>query len=416
MDPDDIAFRTRHAYICDDHTEDPAVAAFIRRHARGTYCDYCDRTSTDDPIAAPLVLLAELVEEVVLQEYNHADDEGVPWDSGEGGYQLVTPMTSYELLGGETDLNPTADAEVLQDLAAALGGDAWVQRNFYELSPSERLRVSWDGFVDVIKHQRRYFFLAGDRSIVDDDRDRVLPLALLRTLGEVVEEEGLIRSFQDLRIYRGRAHRADQQPTSAAELGAPPSNRALAANRMSPAGIAMFYGALDAETAIAETRGAEPNPESAITVGCFRPLRPLRLLDLSHLPTVPSAFDRERASRRVELAFLQHFARDLRLPVQRDGSEHVEYVPTQVVCEYLRTSHRFDNRQLIDGILFSSLRNQGGVSLVLFIGNQGARDVEGSPAEVAARAAADQGFLSLYEERRNGALLELESWALSSAY
>jgi hypothetical protein len=70
-----------------------------------------------------------------------------------------------------------------------------------------------------------------------------------------------------------------------------------------------------------------------------------------------------------DLVFVHAFARDLAKPITLDGREHIEYVPTQVVTEYLR----FVMPQSIDGILFSSAQN-GGVNCVIFCDTAGCVD------------------------------------------
>jgi RES domain len=73
--------------------------------------------------------------------------------------------------------------------------------------------------------------------------------------------------------------------------------------------------------------------------------------------------------------FLWSFARDLRKPVVLDGREHIEYVPTQVVTEYMR----WFPAAAIDGILYTSAQN-GGTSCVIFCGPGGCAD-EGSETD-----------------------------------
>jgi hypothetical protein len=53
MDPEGIAWRTPHAYVCDVHTDDYAVAEFIRENAEETHCDYCARTGENDGLHWP---------------------------------------------------------------------------------------------------------------------------------------------------------------------------------------------------------------------------------------------------------------------------------------------------------------------------------------------------------------------------
>jgi hypothetical protein len=149
-------------------------------------------------------------------------------------------------------------------------------------------------------------------------------------------------------------------------LGSPPPTKA-SANRMSPAGISMFYGSDDIPTVVAEI-GSHTTKRFAV-VGAFETTRPLWVVNLASLPTVPSVFDPQGREHYYELLFLHEFARDLSEPVVLDGREHIEYVPTQVVTEYMRWLPDV----AIDGLLFTSAQNSG-TSCVIFCGPEGCAD------------------------------------------
>ena len=69
----------------------------------------------------------------------------------------------------------------------------------------------------------------------------------------------------------------------------------------------------------------------------------------------------------MDLVFLHGFVADIRKPVVLDGREHIEYVPTQIVTEYLR----FLAPANVDGLLFQSAQTFG-VNCVIFSGAEGA--------------------------------------------
>jgi hypothetical protein len=168
-------------------------------------------------------------------------------------------------------------------------------------------------------------------------------------------------------LFRVRVHSETEDFTTAEQLGPPPPELARMANRMSPAGISMFYGALDQNTAVAETFDPNRAEGMAISIAEFRTAKPLVLLDLVVLPELPSQFDEESRHLRAPLIFLRDFVRDLTRPVERNGYEHVEYVPTQVVTEYVRYALRTPDDQSVDGLLYRSSRPSGDKSVVLFL-------------------------------------------------
>jgi hypothetical protein len=127
----------------------------------------------------------------------------------------------------------------------------------------------------------------------------------------------------------------------------------------------MTYVSEAIETALRET-AAEAG---TYAVGSFRALREITVLDLAELPPIPSLFAEiprslEYDPRRT-LIFLHEIARDISRPIAHDDHIHVEYVPTQVVTEYMRTVQTEDGRQL-DGIRYRSARHDDGISIVLF--------------------------------------------------
>lgn len=144
---------------------------------------------------------------------------------------------------------------------------------------------------------------------------------------------------------------------------------------MAPAGVPMFYAALDEQTALAEARDANPKA-TALSAGRFELRRPLLVVDLSTTPDVPSLFDEDLGRLRWAFIFLRFFAEAISEPYVRDDRIHIEYVPTQVVTEWFR--HRFDAErpEPIIGVMYRSSRHSPGVNVALFMDNSGACDPE----------------------------------------
>ena len=138
---------------------------------------------------------------------------------------------------------------------------------------------------------------------------------------------------------------------------------------MSPPGIVMFYGSDEPETALREVARVPECEADCYVVGEFRTLREMRILDLTRIRRIPSIFepvpDTLEYDPRPPLIFLNYFAAELSMPIAGDRSVHVEYVPPQVVTEFVRTEFRHEGLPL-DGIRYRSARHEGGTSLVLF--------------------------------------------------
>ena len=216
----------------------------------------------------------------------------------------------------------------------------------------------------MIMHERRFFFQ--DYGSDPYEPDLYSPREVLRTIFEYAEQMDLLRPLpQGAQLYRARYEGCKRKYQSPAELGPPPEEAAIQSNRMSPAGIPMFYGADDEETALRETY----NCPGYYVVGKFEIRRPGVLLDFTAIPPVPSLFEQipdtaEDRPRRL-LKFLHHVAEQVSVSIDRDGKEHLEYVPTQVVTEYIRDQLTWENLR-VDGIEYYSAVHPGHVSYVLF--------------------------------------------------
>ena len=138
---------------------------------------------------------------------------------------------------------------------------------------------------------------------------------------------------------------------------------------MSPAGIPMFYGAFDEKTVRAELY--DPTKRSQIiTVGIFETARHFKVVDLTRLPDLPSLFDTNNRHKRAALRFLEGFVRDLSAPIIKDGQEHIEYVPSQIVTEYFRKVFRTVRGEPVHGLIYQSSRKDMGRCCVLFFENE----------------------------------------------
>ena len=196
------------------------------------------------------------------------------------------------------------------------------------------------------------------------------PARMLDALATVVTEAGLVVKISaGSDFFRARSSPSNKPHTTARDLGPAPQDSA-AANRMSPMGIPMFYGASDEHTALDEISSTEPK-EDWFSVGKFVTARDFDLIDLTHLPRVPSIFDQESRSRRAPFQFLHSFAREISALVIRDSSrEHIDYVPTQILTEYFRRVYRTVKGDRVRGILYNSARRTGGKCCVLFFENK----------------------------------------------
>jgi hypothetical protein len=347
-------------YVCAKCFDDEGLKQFIESRAKSEECDFCGATA-NEPIAAPL---DEVIEHIAHCIGAYFDDPAntLPYESAEGGYQGATYSTDEVFEALDLDFPSDKGDRLRNAVSRGLGNVLWSDTEPFALSPAERLQFSWDHFCRVIKHQFRYFFAEHRRA----DDELYSPAEILQIIFRYARDEG---AFVTLRrgshIFRARHQPNGRKYATAATLGPPPVENAVQTNRMGPPGIVMTYAADDPKTALAETA----NEPGSFAVGEFVTERDALILDLTRLPPVPSPFaelpDSLEYDPRPRLLFLHGISREISRPIARDDRVHIEYVPSQVVTEYVRTAVKVDGR-LVDGIRYQSWRRKAQTALVLF--------------------------------------------------
>ncbi|MEE4209409.1 MAG: HEPN-associated N-terminal domain-containing protein [Parvularcula sp.] len=353
--------------ICSDCVEDDALKKWIGEHLCDNECRFCENKS-DRPIAASFEDFVGIVLNGIRFDYNDPDDEGIMYVSREGGYQAPT-YDSWDIMA-EYDIGSEA---VEDELVNVFIDKMWVQRDFYYGTRGDHLAFGWESFKEFVKHRSRYFFLQE----TSENRSEISPSEMLDTIARLMSSRlgayDLVVSIDEGAVFY-RVRLDDNAHTTADQIGPPQVQFATQSNRMSPAGIPMFYGAYDVETAIAETFDPKMGTDKIMSIGTFESLRQLRLLNLVDLPPVPSVFDEMRRGLIHSLRFLNGFAQSIAASIDRDGYEHIEYVPTQVVTEYFRRLFIATNGDTLDGIVYRSSREAGQRAIVLFCENQNCID------------------------------------------
>lgn len=361
--------------VCARCFRDDDIQAFIRAEAEAKECDFCKRKSRIRPLAAPLDEVFDFIFEAIEREYERAVD-ALGWDSAEGGYQGLH-WDSAELLEAIGLELPNDDGQLFDILVECLGDEVWCERDPYALREDDRLVGSWEEFCSSIKHKRRYFFLQKKKKRFYSEY--LAPSDLLRFISTTVKEYRLVRKLpRGSLVYRARQLKPGELLRSPYDFGPPPVERATKPNRMSPAGIVMFYGSDEPGTAMAEI---DDDPRLGIAVGTFKTTRDASILDLTRLPKRLGFFEQQPDSSEVNryaLEFLHRFVKSMAAKVAPGAQEHIDYVPTQVVTEWFRTAFRH-RRKTIDGIRYMSTQDPRGRSLVLFADRH---DVVLSPRQI----------------------------------
>jgi hypothetical protein len=353
--------------ICWRCLSNPYLRSYARSNATGWKCDFCHRSSRKHPSAVPFDKVMQIIASAIHARYNDANNETIPWDGEEGGYDGTT-YSSYEIVHYKIPI-PSDNEHVLERITACLPDYVWCQRHFASLTHEETFAAGWEDFCRTVKHHARYLFAQQPPDPNSDSFERNIPVAnMLEELGKLVASHGLTHTLPiGTRVVRLRLHQKGECPVTPADLGSPPPERATT-SRMSPAGISLFYAATDERTARAETFNLTPKstPEYG-TVAAWTSTRELLILDLTQPVDSPSFYDAEEIFSYEEVRFLGSFIADIAQPISRDGREHIDYVPTQIVTEYFRTIFRDSGDRRLDGIMYPSAQREGGKCIALFV-------------------------------------------------
>jgi hypothetical protein len=342
--------------ICSRCIKEPYLKSVIKNaETEESPCSFCGRRPSTE-----LDEVMEIIGNAVADYYNRAVEEA-PYESAEGGYQGVTYDTWEVMFAMISHISNRDD--VIDTVTEAFDDDIWVERNMFSLNGVQKYVASWEQFCEAVKDEAEH---GPGGEPEEEDHDTISVSAMLEELAEIVQESGMIRTLPADRVmYRVRAHRRSEECTNRETLGPPPSDKAPT-NRMSAAGVSVFYGAFERATAVAEASVSMPaGREWILTAGAWQCARSLQVLDLSELPPVPSLFAASREWRGA-LLFLREFVKSIRAPVVHDGGEHIEYVPTQILTDHFRKEVAALDGSPLDGIVYPSARRLGGKSLVVF--------------------------------------------------
>lgn len=201
------------------------------------------------------------------------------------------------------------------------------------------LVVSWEDLKVRIKEQTRFLI----------DNEELESFDFLQS--SVTLQKGDI-------LYRSRILPSDKECYDRTQMGCPEKNIATA-GRANPVGIPFLYLARDIETTYYEVRASYLD---FISVGKFEIQRNLNIIDFHSIIDLYSSFNERNgtlASIVARKKAIEAISSDLSRPMRRFDSE-VEYVPTQLVCEFCKTMLN------VDGICFESSLHKGYDNYVLF--------------------------------------------------
>jgi len=343
--------------ICAKHFQDKNITKFIRDNYKAGYCDYCEKELK----VIPMEELLEFIMHGILIFYEDAANF-MSYDTHEGGYQGKI-FSSDELIQEqiELDANPF---KIIEDIVNSIDDIAWSDPNLYYDNIDDELKFEWAFFKEIIINKSIYIFIT-------DNKNDSKAIHNLNVWSQINNYLNLIKIIpKGTKVYRCRQHKVRNEIVEFHEITSPPNEKSLYPNRFSPSGISMFYCAYDKETAIKETVSRDDKTKKYVTIGEFETLVDNYVINFMNLPKLKSFFGIKDKNKHYLKLFIYSLVQDLTKKISKDGREHIDYVPTQVVTEYFRYPFSKNRKNKISGILYPSSQNNGKESLVFFWDNK----------------------------------------------
>jgi hypothetical protein len=327
-------------------------------------CSYCNKDTS-------VVSLEETIEELRAIITSHYDnpENGLAWIEHDWVTGAHKVKNSYDILVEEFDLycSPAFD-----DILSPLLDDQWYPREFYSLNDQQVKKYTWQAFKHIIQHERRYFFL-NNQTELDDDLYNINPISILQSIGRLISNLSLFTTIPvNTVFYRAREITISDFSRTAEELGAPSNVNALQHNRMNPAGISMFYCSDNDQTCISEIKSKD------YVVSSWQNTTPLHIVDFTNefnkyngniIFKHDHFIERRYREQYHDINFLCQFIQEIGQPIS-DNQKPIDYVPTQVIAEYIRYELTTYDQKPIDGIRFHSSKDDG-INYCLFFGQEG---------------------------------------------
>lgn len=331
-------------FICYKCVSEEYISKFIKTNGENTHrCSYCKSRSK----TIPLDDLAEPMHNVFSLYYTCRTDTYL-YDGCSLGNSAEDVI--YECLRVDDEI-PSDLHKILQenyndyyDCTLTYSDDFTYKRTHHL---TEELDVKWEEIKTSLQSEARFF----------NARVKVFFDQIFSGLESHITHDGsnaITYIDSNTSLFRARVFDSLDKVENALkypenEFGPPPHQYATS-GRMNAQGIPVFYGAMSSDIAIAEVR---PAVGSYVVVAQFKPVRPLRILDISALdkliPSTDSLFDPATTEKLAISSFLKRLSYKLTIPISGARTDS-EYLITQAVSEYLSVSEV----NALDGIKFKS--------------------------------------------------------------
>lgn len=371
---------TEPQYVCEHCISDDYLRESLTLVENDDYslcCDFCDDYPPEEQ--GRLFEVSELASsiEVAVMSYYAPPEEVLFRDKESASGWSHDPDWGPDIIRNDIP-DFTKNWNLVEYIANEWIEVDLVKREFMQADFHKALSDAWVKFSYMVMHESRYFVQSKPVSSWDHAGSEIPGQEFLDVAEQTVRRLGLVKTFEPTDtpvFFRARVEDPNKRLGNAEELGSPKHEYTRFSNRMSPAGIPMFYGGFDEATAVAEVVQSRKDKDATVTTAGWRITKPLHLLDLRKPKAITSFYDTSNDFVRNGQIFLLNFAKELSRPVPKDGYEHINYAPTQVLTEYFRRVFKYGEPEEeprwyewktgLHGIIYKSAVHQGDC-IVLF--------------------------------------------------
>lgn len=341
--------------VCSHHIKEKFISNYILKNGEFSKCTYCGQRKK-------VVELSEVLKLIVIGIdclFEDANESRYYNKEGKHGYDGET-IDFYDLYyDDELGLGITNN-KLLDDIYKYLENEiVYCYKDEYG-GESDYLSGLWNYFKEIVKHKARFVFY---KKQAFSHHIYYKPSDILKRVQHCIIELDLFRTIATTdKLYRCVQHKDKAEVDNTGKrIAANPTKNCKKNNRMSPAGISMFYCCPHKDFCISEVVDFKNHSEPYYSVAFFTPKKKLKLVDLTRLPKMPSIFDKGTNGNIETLFFLKDFIGDISKPIKK-GDEIIDYVPTQIVTEYIK----YNPKLKVDGIIYPSSKNSKKENFVVF--------------------------------------------------
>lgn len=330
--------------VCSNCLQDTNLISNLDGKFEKAICSFCNTLAETTEIE---YLFVEIQDAIVAIGWVFALDEG-SFCTEDGGYQHDT----YELKDIAKTLCEGAginNDDILELIYECFSDELIIDKPYGQDYLDEPYQNDWESFKKLAKHYKRFTCLMSHHTAIKR----------FKNLMQYISENSLMNLSSSCVLFRGRVFEHDNICTDP-KFYLPPPVEYTKNSRMTPKGISCLYCSSNICTAISEIYRKNLKVVGVVRI---RPKTEIKIIDFVGV-NLPSPFDKSNRHYMKSIDFLKSFINEISTPITIDDQEHLEYIPTQIIFEYLSFEFK---RQGISGIRYSSSKIPGGVNYAFFV-------------------------------------------------